>query len=57
MEERKEKLPLHNPINIQEAIDKNWNRVMEEEQAELDALPKQFDVNKGEYVEMIINEP
>jgi len=44
-------------IDVVELIDKNWNRVMEEEEAKYGKLPRNFDPKKKEGVEMIINEP
>lgn len=45
-----------NLINFQEAIDKNWDKVMAEESEKYDKMPKQFDISKKEYVEEVISD-
>ncbi len=44
-------------IDFNKAFEKNWDRVMKEEEEKYGKLPRIFDPKKKEGVEMIINEP
>lgn len=51
MNQEAPKKPIDHSIDIVGQLQKNWAKVMKEEEEKYGKMPRHFDLKKGEYVE------